>query len=738
MKRGTNEAQLAYPLAQMIAHRGANSAATGRKIGGLIYLGPRRFWYPRQTMSSPSTNQPFRFSVDSFGGMPSGGQPSNPLDAADDGLLRETRKELRRLVADVASLCHSRIDQQRFWPKYLGLVGTAIAAEAGIVWQRQSDRWQHVTHCGPLESRIFDPQAAPGHANMIAEIGDAAGPVAVPHGSDWDSEEPGNPTQWLAAVVPVPVDPDEPVQWLVEIFLPAGGGPATQRGYLRFLAQMTDLAAEYMRAQRLRQATWAADFSQRAGLMLTTMLDLTSDPNFQEHLVDAVCQFASAERVSLVCQNSGRGKVTAVSGATSIDRYSPVVRMIQEVAGEVEPVVGMITANPEDLHLQEQQVRSEINEVDSPITTIQSGDLILRGVAVLDPHGRWRLVIEDDQAVELTSDELSRWKTLARQLGGLLEHHDHIVHSGLRRLFSSRISQQPSWLRRSFVPLGIAATIIIAGLIPVPMVVKASGHLQPEFTQIVYAPRSAVVTDVLVEHDQQVKIGQPILRLEDNELDRQIEQITSRLAILAQQSSTLKDEQTMVEARDGKMLANLTLQQRAIEEESRGLASQLDICVKNRDQLLLHANVDGHVDAWQLRQTLHDRPVERGQPLLRIVPENETWIVQAKIPEDRLDLLLDLQRTNEQTNEPVAANLVMSAFPDHQVSATLLEIGPVSIDDQSKSMALATFAISTNDLPVIQSGAPVEIGIPCGPRPLAYVAGLDLIRMTSQTIQLYW
>lgn len=688
-------------------------------------------------MSSPSTSQPFRFSADAYGGNLGGVRSSRTADESDGGLLRETRQELRRLVADVASLCHSRVEEKRFWPKFLNLVGTAIAAEAGIVWQRDTNGWLPITHCGPLDNRLFQPHQSPGHANMIAEIGDAAGPVAVPPGADWDAEEPGNPTQWLATVVPVPVDPDEPVRWLIEIFLPAGGGPATQRGYLRFLAQMTDLAAEYMRARRLRHATWAADFSERASLMLASLLDRTSDPNFEIHLVDAVCQFAAAERVSLVTQTHGRCKVTAVSGVPNIDRYSPVVREIKEVASEVESTIGLTVAEPptEDPLPTERHGESTLGDSDE---TIQTGHLILRGVAVLDHHCRWRLVLEDHQAVDPTTEEIDRWKSFSRQLGGLLEHHDQCVNSGLKRLLTRPGKRNYSWLRRSFVPLGIASIIVIAGLTPVPMVVKAAGHLQPEFTQILYSPRSAVVTEVLVEHGQQVQLGQPILRLEDNELDQQIEQLNSRLAILSQQWSSLQDEQTRIDTRDKKLLANLALQQRAIEEERRGLTSQLEICLQNRQSLVLHARLDGRVDAWQIQQSLNDRPVDRGQALLRIIPENKSWIVQAKIPEDRLDLLLDLQASQVSRSESVVAKLVFTAYPDNSVLAELVEVGPVVTENQSSPAALATFTVATNALPLIQSGAPVEIGIPCGRRPLAYVAGLDLIRMTSQAVRLYW
>ena len=154
-------------------------------------------------MPSANLDEPFRFSIDTA----SSPHPKGSVEAGADQLMRETRRELRQIVGDVSDLCHSRVPSENFWPKFLNLVGAAMAANGGLVWEKGQGR-KSTNRRGSIRKETF---SAACHANLIREVGDSGGPVVVPPGSPWDSQEPGNPTEDLAAVVPVPLDPDEPV-----------------------------------------------------------------------------------------------------------------------------------------------------------------------------------------------------------------------------------------------------------------------------------------------------------------------------------------------------------------------------------------------------------------------------------------------------------------------------------------------------------------------------------------------
>lgn len=701
-------------------------------------------------MSTSSPSQPFRFSSDSPGGHFASYSAAANAETSDEGLLRETRKELRKLVSDISTLCHSRIDPKAFWPKFLTLVGTAIAAEGGVIWKRNAPAsslkgpelggnrrdWDRVTHCGLIDDRILTA-ANNCHCQMIAEVGDSGGPVVVPPGADWDSDEPGNPTSYLAAVVPVPVDPDEPVHWMLELFLPPGGGPATQRGYLRFLAQMTDLAAEYMRGERLRAATWKAEFSDRAARTVASLQEIIAIPNFYRGLCDAVSQFTGSDRVSLVYCNASKAQVFAVSGVATIDRYSDTVHLIGQVANEAHDQIGLHLAEIDDCSSEQCDLAAD--ESDEKI--VQSGQLHLRGVAVLDSACHWRLVIEDAVPKSINSDEVNYWQLFSRQVASLIQHHQQITRPGFARLWSSSNASSPSLLRRSLVPLGITLIIGLAAIIPAPMVISAKGHLQPEALQTLYAPRPAVVAEILVSHDQLVQKGQAIIKLQDDDLSQQIEQTISRLAILSEQTAANLDEQARADGLDVNLLEELVLRQKSIAEETRSLNTQLSIYKQIEESLTLYAPCDGRIDAWQVKRNLQNRPVDRGQPLIQIVPESKVWQVQAEIPQSRLNTLLAFKDQAGKGDEQIQARMILAAFPDRKFFGDLKEIGPVFASKavgSDSQVSLATLSVNAEDLPLKQTGAPVEIGIPCGYRPLGYLVTQDLIELATQAVQLYW
>ena len=72
-------------------------------------------------------------------------------------------------------------------------------------------------------------------------------------------EEGSNPTDNL--LVLGILKSDQEVRGLVEVFQRTGGRPAVERGYLRFVMQMCDLAEDYLKTRQLRlytdrQAIW--------------------------------------------------------------------------------------------------------------------------------------------------------------------------------------------------------------------------------------------------------------------------------------------------------------------------------------------------------------------------------------------------------------------------------------------------------------------------------------------------
>ncbi|MGC4004855.1 MAG: hypothetical protein QM811_17760 [Pirellulales bacterium] len=101
------------------------------------------------------------------------------------------------------------------------------------------------------------------------------GTLAPPHSHNPDSDL-GNPTEFL--IVASALRNEQEAVGVVEIFHRTGNMPNVERGYLRFLLQMCDVANDYLKTHRLRQFTSRqAMWSQLA--QFTRLVHRELDPN---------------------------------------------------------------------------------------------------------------------------------------------------------------------------------------------------------------------------------------------------------------------------------------------------------------------------------------------------------------------------------------------------------------------------------------------------------------------------
>ena len=123
-------------------------------------------------------------------------------------------------------------------------------------------------------------------------------------------------------VIPVRIQAD--VEFLLEVIQRPSGGPAAQRGYLRFVAQMADLMADYLRRQQLRELTVDRERLRRIEGWLTAIAGANHRNERQQLSADALRDLFAGERAVLLT-SSRNWKVLAISGARSFDPRSEIV-----------------------------------------------------------------------------------------------------------------------------------------------------------------------------------------------------------------------------------------------------------------------------------------------------------------------------------------------------------------------------------------------------------------------------
>jgi hypothetical protein len=243
------------------------------------------------------------------------------VDAAGDRQTSADGLSSRlQMAAQQAELAYHQLARQQISPPQTDSSENRPEAE-----QAESEATPNPVEPGDAESNpfyvpvLYRPSAS--HASILNCVAKERQPILVPPGGTrLSSDRPENPTEDFLIFAPVPYDSSAGQLWL-QVIQPATGGPTTQRGFLRFVAQIADLTAEYLRSHRLQFLE-----SQQASLetleRLLSELPLLPNANQRQHeLLKTAARTASCEQLFLVMRRSAssRWQVVGASDVTVVD-----------------------------------------------------------------------------------------------------------------------------------------------------------------------------------------------------------------------------------------------------------------------------------------------------------------------------------------------------------------------------------------------------------------------------------
>jgi hypothetical protein len=146
----------------------------------------------------------------------------------------------------------------------MGRVVSAMAAVGGAVWVTAENGAPKLQYQVNLAQSGVEASARSRsrHSLLLRSVADGGQAVIAPPSSGPASDTgPGNPTELLIVLAPLIVEQEN--HGVVEIFQRPGSAPSAQRGYLRFLLQMGDLACATSKAARQLEETHLWRHSKR-------------------------------------------------------------------------------------------------------------------------------------------------------------------------------------------------------------------------------------------------------------------------------------------------------------------------------------------------------------------------------------------------------------------------------------------------------------------------------------------
>ncbi len=671
---------------------------------------------------------------------------SGPRDAAPanvDGWVSETRREISEIVREVAAAVRQPQPQQRFLSFLADRMLRVMAAEGVVIWKRgdgigplQDSDWHVAVRLGRTTDETFEGPARDVHALLLNEVGIAGGPVVVPPtpGAS-EPDVPANPARVPVAIVPIEVHPRESTgahqaaeaspaaDYLLEVFLDGEGGVATQRGYLRFVAQMADLAAEFLRADEVRRLRKHAAVLQQIEPMVRHMHACDRAATIMSSLVDGIADAFNLDRVGLCRVSRSRAELLAVSYVATIDQDSPAAQQIRWAAESGSELSRAEVGSSQELAVA--WVGSA-----SAASTLRLVCLVADDGRELDAGARDAITYGLGHA-ELALKHAARLESFP----------------GVRRLTAffagdaSRLAQ-PHGVKRKLLALVMISLGILAACVPVPLTVVAPGKLRPATLQNFSAGRDAVVETVHVRHGDRVQKGDPLVTLHDDDLDQQIATLIGRRAVLVEQQTSWTQKLVDTASHRSDRTGELQHERDLAGEELRGIDQQLALLEDIRGSLVMRASGDGVVDAWQLDQHLSGRPLHRGEYMLGIVDRDTEWIVEADVPQNRISQLRSSARdatlTLAVTLQMDPANVWPASLgqvgPARQSTAESMSTNSVLIRLDSKSGATLNEALTSAPM----NGSPAQVVCRCGTAPLAYALLQDAIVSLQSHYRMYF
>jgi hypothetical protein len=685
----------------------------------------------------------------------------------DPELIEQTKQQIRGLVNEIAQLSKQDVSPEEFYGEFCSRVVSALAAVGGAIWvPGESGGLGLQYQINMRESKLGeDQQAQIRHGRLLHKAFTSGEPMLVPpHSGTEGDDEAGNPTDFL--LVLAPLRSDDQVEGLVEVLQRPGARPTTQRGYLRFLMQMCELASDYLKSRRLRhysdrQALWSQleQFTRATHASLDPRETAYTIANEGRRLIEC-------DRVSVAIKKGRKCYVEAISGQDTFDKRSNTVKLLNQLATAVVRTGDAVwyTGDTSDMAPQvEDAVQEYVDDSHS------------KTVAILPLKKRTVTGEEDEEHEDVLGALIVEQIEHSRPAEGMFHRVDvvceHCSTALGNALEHQRLFLMPLWrflghstwvLRARTLPKTIAVAVVLVGLIVSMFVVpwdfqlRAPGALQPVQRREVFTKIDGDIERLAegVVHGAFVEADQPLVILSNTDLDVAEEKLIGDRKTAVEQAFNV--ESSLIQ-NAGKLTeeehVRLQGQKMGYEQTIRNIDAQLALYEQKRRELTVTSPMSGEIVTWDIQETLSQgRPVQRGQMLLAVADLSGEWELEIKMPERRMGYITRAQKELEaQADEngnvpPLLVKYILATDPDTKHWGEVREIEKsAEVRGEEGNTVIIRVKIDKQDLlpidpltgqPVgrLRPGAAVDAKIHCGKRPLGFVLLHDLIDFVRSEI----
>lgn len=431
------------------------------------------------------------------------------------------------------------------------------------------------------------------------------------------------------------------------------------------------------------------------------------------HVVVGGEKLLGADRVWLfTSQRSNSPKLLACSSVSEVDSRSEDLSFVSGVAEEALQLRKSTFASHDDLESLGAERSSTFKYLkrfksNGLYVCLISGDLTTDVLIVecFQPHDRLQV------ATNLSKVPIA----IRPALANAREHESIPFRNTLKGFSGGRKLESFGWRRIAALalPIGLLATFFI----PINFEIPVEGQLRPVVERQVFAPTSGTVTSLLVDYGDQVAAGEKILVLHSADYQLKLKQTQGELLSASKEleSAQLLRSQAS-ESGDELEVGQLTSRIEQVSLKIRSLNEKNEFYLNQVASLTLNAPVVGKVTTENTQQTLMNRPVAAGDPLVSIAEIDGQWHAELEIKSVDMSYL-DQQ---ERDGHSIRFRSLASIQREHEGRITEIE-GFNSIDENGDVSVRAFVPIDKKDFEHLRVGTPITGTIHCGRRSIAFV-----------------
>ena len=698
-------------------------------------------------------------------------------ETIDPGLLEQTKNQIRKLVAEIADLAESDIQPNEFYVEFLNRSVAAVAATGGAFWMmdgRGGLRLQYQVEFGATGLMDGRVKTAPHDALLGCMLQASQAQIVPPSAVIEGVPQAFNPTEYALIISPLMVD--KQVVGLLEILMDPTRRAAQQKSTLRFVSDLCDLAATYLKNRQMRQMmSQQRLWNQLEGFthQIHGSLDLKETAYA---VVNDGKRLVACDRLTVALKIGGRTMVEAVSGQEVVEQRSNLVRELTRLckvvirSGEDLVYTGNTDGLAPDIRDALEMYVDESGSKVVVVTLLHKPEVLETGtetkVKEKVPFGC--LVAEQIGDELAPTDMHARTEVVSRHASTALfnsqEHHKIF----LKPMFKALGSPWRMLRGRTLAKIGAALAAILAviaamAFIPCTLTIEGHGKLLPEARHKIYAPVAGIVGEVLVDHDARVKKGDILAKLDSFELQKELKRlIADNQKALSQMSSLEIQSQKLQSSQDNQEQLQIQAQKAEARITAKSTKEQIDILNEQIESMTIRSPQDGIITTWEAKKNLLGKPVEIGTELLTVQATDGDWILEVEVPDDDMGPILaaqskldkEIAEGKKKVGTPLRSYFVPMTGPETLYEGYVVRIAPnaeaiAEAAEQYKNRYVVKVTVSFSDavrkdylarnqIDEMRPGAEVRARVDCGRTNLAYYLLRKPIQVFYESVLFRW